>query len=83
MHNVLIQILGFDLHNAIWYGVLFDFRNYAMLGLDGFLLTQIKKEPIMYDTLIQCYIFSLCFYSPQPWACAVVIVELEINHVFY
>ncbi len=38
-----------------------------MLGLDGFLLAQIKKEPIMYDTLIQCYIFSLfVFMVPNP-----------------
>lgn len=35
MHNVLIQILGFALHNASCYGVLCDFKNDAMLGLDG------------------------------------------------
>lgn len=44
IHNVRIQTLVFALHNAIWYGVLCDFKNYAMLGLDGFLLTQIKKR---------------------------------------
>lgn len=59
-----------------------DFKNYAMLGLDGFLLNQIKKEPIMYDTLIRGNGFSLCIYGPQPWAWSVVTVELEINNLY-